>query len=61
MVGHVIHGVAASHRPKERVSALVWTDFESFVREAIVLHFANISTCMSRHVPSTGMCLLQLI
>ena len=50
MVGQDIHGGAAIHGPKEPFLALVWTDFERLVRAAIVLNFANFSTCMFVHV-----------
>ena len=43
MVGQDIHGGAAIHAPKEPFLGLVWTHFESLVREAIVLNSANFS------------------
>ena len=55
MVGQDIHGGAAIHGPKEPFLALVWTHFERLVRGAIVLNFANSSTCMFVHVSSACM------
>ena len=59
MVGQDINVGAAIHRPKEPYLALVWTHFESFVREAIVSHCATFSTCMSLHGSTKRMCLSQ--